>query len=84
MHEAEGERESQGSHDWVQGAGGDGVAWRGGVGEATRRSQASVGCVEFLPYRLQDRYRCRYRCSSARAVTRGRKVTRGGDGHRGP
>ena len=26
MHEAEGERESQGSHDWVQGAGGDGVA----------------------------------------------------------
>ena len=28
MHEAEGERESQGSHDWVQGARGDGVAWR--------------------------------------------------------
>ena len=31
---------------------------------------------------LQDRYRCRYRCSSARAVTRGRKVTREGNGRR--
>ena len=29
----------------------------------------------FLPYRLQNR--CRYRGSSASAVTRGRKVTRG-------
>ena len=39
MHEAEGGRESHASQLGAKVAGGDGVAWCGGVGEATRRSQ---------------------------------------------